>query len=82
MKAVGYLCAVAVVAFAAPVAPAQEGPKPGPEHEMLKKLEGTWDLDDEVRPGGRVSKGTVVYKMELGGLWLSRHPGQRPDGQG
>ena len=48
---------------------AQEGPKPGPEHEALKKREGTWTTT--MKFGGMESKGTVVYKMELGGLWLT-----------
>lgn len=48
---------------------AQEPPKPGPEHAMLKKLEGTWDTTMKV--GGMESKGVSVNKMELGGLWLS-----------
>jgi hypothetical protein len=48
-------------------------PKPGPEHEMLKQMEGTWDTS--VKMGGdakdaKESKGTATYKMELGGLWL------------
>jgi hypothetical protein len=68
MKTVRYLCTVVAVEFAAPVSLAQEPPKPGPEHEMLKKLEGTWDLT--MKFGPNESKGTVVYKMELGGLWL------------
>jgi Protein of unknown function (DUF1579) len=51
------------------VALAQEGPKPGPEHALLKKLEGTWDCT--MKFGGMDSKGVSVYKMELGGLWLS-----------
>lgn len=48
---------------------AQEPPKPGPEHEMLKKMEGTWDAT--MKFGDMESKATAVYKMELGGLWLS-----------
>lgn len=48
---------------------AQEPPKPGPEHEMLKKWEGTWDLTMTME--GNESKGTSTFKMELGGLWLS-----------
>jgi Protein of unknown function (DUF1579) len=43
-------------------------PKPGPEHEHLKQLEGTWDAT--VQFGGQESKGTMTYKMDLGGLWL------------
>jgi hypothetical protein len=48
---------------------AQETPKPGKEHEMLKKHEGTWDT--VMKMGGQESKGTATYKMELGGFWLT-----------
>lgn len=48
---------------------AQEAPKPGPEHAMLKKHEGTWDT--VMKMAGMESKGTAVYKMDLGGLWLT-----------
>ena len=51
------------------MAVAQEAPKPGPEHEVLKKMVGDWTLT--MNFGGMESKGTVVYKMDLGGLWLS-----------
>jgi hypothetical protein len=47
---------------------AQEPPKPGPEHEMLKKQEGIWNTT--MKASGMEYKGTVTYKMELGGLWL------------
>jgi hypothetical protein len=47
---------------------AQEPPKPGPEHKLLKDREGTWDTT--MKAGGQEFKGTVTYKMELGGLWL------------
>ncbi len=57
------VCAVSVLLV--PVARAQELPKPGPEHEHLKQMEGTWDVT--VEGGG---KGTMTYKMGLGGLWL------------
>jgi hypothetical protein len=53
----------------APAAGAQEPPKPGPEHELLKKWVGTWDTTMKVM-GGEV-KGVAIYKMELGGLWLA-----------
>ena len=43
-------------------------PKPGPEHDVLKKMEGNWDLT--MKCNGTESKGTVAYKMDLGGLWL------------
>ena len=56
----------AVLTTPAPAQPAP--PKPGPEHKMLKKLEGTWDT--LLKAGDNESKGTMTYKMELGGLWL------------
>jgi hypothetical protein len=61
---------VAVIMAAAMAVPAwsQEMPKPGPEHELLKSLEGTWDTT--LKAGGQESKGTITYKMDLGGLWL------------
>lgn len=43
---------------------AQEPPKPGKQHEYLKRLVGTWDAETEF------GKGTMTYKMGLGGLWL------------
>jgi Protein of unknown function (DUF1579) len=70
MKCVRWFCAVALAAaLAVPSARAQEFPKPGPEHEQLKKLEGTWDAT--MKFGGMESKGTMTYKMELNGLWLT-----------
>ncbi len=59
------LVVAALIAF--PVM-AQEPTKPGPEHEQLKKKEGTWETT--MKFGDQVSKGTVTFKMELGGLWL------------
>ena len=58
---------VALAAVLAAPALAQEPAKPGPEHELLKKLEGTWDTT--MKAGGKEHKGTMTYKMELGGLW-------------
>ena len=63
------LVVAAVAALAVSSARAQEAPKPGPEHEMLKKWEGTWDTT--MKMAGGESKGVAKYKMELGGLWLS-----------
>lgn len=62
---------VAVLVAMALAVPAwsQEMPKPGPEHEVLQSLEGTWDTT--LKAGGQESKGTVTYKMDLGGLWLA-----------
>jgi hypothetical protein len=51
----------------APSARAQ-GQKPGPEHDALKRLEGTWEAT--IKAGGEESKATATYKMEMGGLWL------------
>jgi hypothetical protein len=49
-------------------------PKPGPEHEILKKLEGTWNVNSKFRmapdQAEQESKGTMTWKMECGGLWL------------
>jgi hypothetical protein len=47
-----------------PSARAQEQPKPGKEHDHLKRLVGTWDAETEF------GKGTMTYKMGLDGLWL------------
>jgi hypothetical protein len=62
---------IAVVVALALVVPAwsQEMPKPGPEHDVLKALEGTWE--STLKAGGQESKGTVTYKMDLGGFWLT-----------
>jgi hypothetical protein len=48
---------------------AQMPPQPGPEHARLKELEGTWDT--VMKMGPNESKGTAIYKMDLGGLWLA-----------
>jgi hypothetical protein len=42
----------------------QGPPKPTKKHALLKRMEGAWDVQME---GG---KGTMTYKMDLGGLWL------------
>jgi hypothetical protein len=57
----------ASIAFAAKSF-AQEPPKPGPEHEKLKELVGTWDAVMEMN--GVKSNATVVYKSICGSLWL------------
>ena len=70
MKMVRFCC-LAVVAglIVAPAGRAQEPVKPGPEHDMLKKLEG--DYETTMSMGGKETKGSASYKMILGGLWLS-----------
>ena len=45
-------------------AQAQEPPKPGKEHDHLKRLVGTWEAESDF------GKGTMTYKLDLGGLWL------------
>jgi len=45
-------------------------PKPGPEHAALKQFVGEWDAT--VSFMGAESKGTAVYKMDLGGFWLTQ----------
>jgi len=80
MRSLWYRVAAAAVLVGlvqrAAIAAEPEGPpKPGPEHEMLKKLEGTWtaDIKASMAPGQppTESKGTMTYKMVCGGLWLS-----------
>jgi hypothetical protein len=67
-------------------AQAPESPKPGPEHELLKKQVGTWDCVMK-GPGGE-TKGTMKFEMILGGLWLKSDfdgefmPGQKFQGHG
>ena len=59
----------AVVVLANQAAAQFQPAKPGPEHEKLKQLEGTWEAAVKM-PGLPDSKGTMVYKMDVGGLWL------------
>src|SRR6516165_10690511 len=56
------------VVLAGPATAQPPVPKPGPEHEVLKKMLGTWDVT--MKGGGMESKGTATYKEDLGGLWL------------
>src|SRR5271165_6654037 len=58
------LAAIVALLNLVPSARAQELPKPGKEHDHLKRLVGTWDAETES------GKGTMTYKMGLGGLWL------------
>ncbi len=64
-----YLAAAMTALLIASAAPAQEPPKPGPEHAVLKKMEGSWDTT--MKMGPNEDKGTAIYKMDLGGLWLA-----------
>src|SRR5262245_33879755 len=78
------LLVCALVIWLVPGIRSQEPPKPGPEHEHLKQLEGTWD--GTVKAGDQESKGTMTYKM-MGGFWLTSHfegdfGGQKFEGRG
>ena len=74
MKCFVCLAALLVSAILSSAALAQEPAKPGPEHAILAEMEGTWDAVMHM-PGAPkdapASKGTHVYKMECGGLWLT-----------
>jgi len=61
------LCLAALLLYS-PLA-GQELPTPGPEHQNLKKPEGTWSATIKSSEGE--SKGTMVWTMICGGLWLS-----------
>ena len=85
MKTLRWFGAAALAAALVAPAGAQEFPKPGPEHGQLKRLEGTWDATMKFM--GMESKGTMTYKMEVGGLWLTSHfegefAGQKFTGKG
>jgi len=71
MRTLRWFCAAAMAAaLVVPAVRAQDFPKPGPEHEQLKKLEGTWDATMKFM-GQEIKGGTMTYKMEVGGLWLT-----------
>jgi hypothetical protein len=64
---------LAALLSGAAAARAQEGPpmpKPGPEHELLKKDVGTWDATVEMGPGAPPTPGTETNTLGPGGLWL------------
>jgi hypothetical protein len=65
------MAACALVLLAAG-APAQEYPKPGAEHELLKQLAGEWDAHVKCSlPTPQESKGEYTAKLDLGGFFLS-----------
>jgi hypothetical protein len=66
----GLAACVAAVWCAAP-ALAQGPPKPGPEHEVLKRFEGDWDAVATF--GDTKAKATASFKLILGGRWLLEH---------
>jgi hypothetical protein len=62
------IVAVTMAAVLTASAVAQEPAKPGPEHKLLSKQVGAWTTT--LKAGDMENKGTVTFKMELGGLWL------------
>lgn len=48
---------------------AQDVPKPGPEHEKLKELVGTWDAVMDA--DGQKTRATATYKSICSGMWLA-----------
>ncbi|MFN0018226.1 MAG: DUF1579 domain-containing protein [Pirellulaceae bacterium] len=73
MKRLLTFAAIFVFSLLSQFSSAQEPAKPGPEHDILKEMVGTWDavLSMAGTPKEAASKGKSVYKMELGGLWLT-----------
>src|SRR5207245_7208577 len=68
-----------LLAFAMAQVAALGQPTPGPEHEALKKLEGSWNA--KIKMGTNESPATATYKMECGGLWLTSDFRGEFDGQ-
>ena len=72
MRSVWFVLAFALtLALTSSKAFAQPQVKPGPELDILKNMEGTWDAT--VKMGDQQSKGTMTFKMGLGGLWSLSH---------
>jgi hypothetical protein len=63
------ICGIVICLFAAGLSFGQDVPKPGPEHEKLKELEGDWKTVMEM--AGQKSEGKVSYKSICGGMWVS-----------
>ena len=69
-KIYGWAVLVTAAALTASAGAMAQFPQPGPEHERLKQLQGTWDATVKTGFGPGESKGTMVYKLDVGGLWL------------
>jgi hypothetical protein len=69
-------CGIAgLLVLAAPAATQEYQPaKPGPEHALLKQMDGTWDAT--IKEGGppgqpaKESRGILISKLDPSGLWL------------
>jgi hypothetical protein len=80
-----FILAAFVVLAPASASSKAQTPTPGPEMDILKSMEGTWDAT--VKMMGAESKGKMTYKMGLGGLWLTSNfegevAGAKFEGQG
>ena len=65
-----YGVAVLVTALTFGSAAKAQPPTPGVEHDHFKQLVGTWDATVKTSFAPGESKGTMVYKMDVGGIWL------------
>jgi Protein of unknown function (DUF1579) len=66
-----FTAAIALSLLVAVRASAQPEIKAGPEHAKLKEAEGTWDAIIKGKDGD--TKGTLMCKVDLNGLWLLEH---------
>ncbi len=85
----GWLGIPLLAAFAAitvaPVARAQEAPKPGPEHKRLAYFVGTWKGEGEMKPGpmgpgGKITGTDTCEWFEGGFAVVCRSEGKTPMG--
>lgn len=85
MSQVNHRFAASIVFLLSLSAAQGQTPQPAAEHQKLKEMEGTWDAT--MKLGDAESKGTMIWKMDLGGLWLtsdfqSDFGGQKFSGRG
>jgi hypothetical protein len=78
------VCVIAVVSGGSLLA--QTPQVPGPEHDELMALVGTWDATIKMTDGTE-SKGTAVYRSACSGMWLESEfhgefGGQKFEGRG
>jgi hypothetical protein len=62
---------LSMLALASHLTAQEKLPKAGPEHEVLKEGEGTWDATVKSKDGE--SKGVLMCKGDLNGLWYLEH---------
>jgi Protein of unknown function (DUF1579) len=60
-------------------------PRPGPEHERLAALDGTWEGDEQLAPSlwgpGGQARGRLVNRRDLDGFFLVQDYVQEKDGR-